>query len=90
MPSPIKKQVEAFQALCAVDRARLERLAALVNVSPEELWPDVWRDGFDDVEDGIRADIEADEYFRANKGVENSEVMAEAQRLIAVHGKRKA
>jgi hypothetical protein len=90
MNSRQKKMAEALAALSASERERLERLAALAQVTADELWPDVWRDGFDDVEEGIKADIEADEYFKANEGIDNAEVMAEARRVIAVHGKRKA
>ncbi|MES2162093.1 MAG: hypothetical protein V4476_13130 [Pseudomonadota bacterium] len=83
------KQSEAFAALTAEDRARLELLAALAQLSPEHLWQDVWLYGFDDVEEGILADLEADEYFKHNAGIDNAEVMAEARQLIAIHGKRK-
>jgi len=84
-----KKQAEALAALSAADRARLERLAALADMSPENLWPEVWRYGFDDVEEGIAADLEADEYFKTNPGIDNAEVMAEVRALIASHGNRK-
>lgn len=83
------KQTEALEALSAADRDRLERLAALAQVSAEHLWADVRLYGFDDVEEGIRADLEADEYFKHNAGIDNAEVMAEARQLIATHGKRK-
>lgn len=89
MDSKPNKQAEAFTALTAQDRARLERLATLAQLSPEQLWPDVWRYGFDDVEEGILADLEADEYFKHSAGIDNAEVMAEARQLIAIHGKRK-
>ncbi|HEX7987367.1 MAG TPA: hypothetical protein VF616_27925 [Duganella sp.] len=82
-----KNQTEALAALSAADRACLERLAARADVSPEVIWPDVWLYGLDDVEEGIRADIEADEYFKSNVGIDNAEVMAEVRNLIAVHGK---
>lgn len=89
MNSKQKKQAEALAALSAEDRARLERLAALANITPEQLWQDVWLYGFDDVEEGIQADIEADEYFKTNDGIDNAEVMAKARALIATYGKRK-
>ena len=87
MNSREKKQAEALAALSAAERARLERLAAMVKLSADDLWPDVWRYGFDDVEEGILADIEADEYFKSNAGIDNAEVMADIKKLIAVHGK---
>ncbi len=89
MNSKEKKQAEALAALSAADRARLERLASLVEMSAEHLWPEVWLYGFDDVEEGIAADLEADEYFKTNSGIDNAEVMAKARALVAAHGKRK-
>jgi hypothetical protein len=81
------KQLAAFAALSDADRSRLERLAAMAKLSADDLWPDVWLYGFDDVEEGILADIEADEYFKSNAGIDNAEVMADIKKLIAVHGK---
>ncbi len=89
MDAKQKKQAEALEALSAIDRVRLERLATLAQVSAEHLWPDVWLYGFDDVEEGIQADLEADEYFKHNAGIDNAEVMAEARKLIVTYGKRK-
>lgn len=89
MDSSRNKQLEALTALSAGDRSRLERLAVMAKLSAEDLWPDVWLYGFDDVEEGIRADIEADEYFKSNVGIDNAEVMGEVRNLIAIHGKSK-
>ena len=83
-----KKQAEALAALSATDRARLERLAAMARMSADHLWTDVRRYGFDDVEEGILADIEADEYFKSNAGIANEEVMRHIKDLIANHSKR--
>ena len=83
------KQLEALASLSDADRRRLERLAAMAKLSADDLWPDVWRYGFDDVEEGIHADIEADEYFKSNAGIDNAEVMADIKKLIAIHGKPK-
>jgi hypothetical protein len=88
MNSREKKQAEALAALSAADRARLERLAMMAKLSADDLWTDVWRYGFDDVEEGIYADIEADEYFKSNAGIDNAEVMGQIKDLIAAHGKR--
>lgn len=84
-----KKQAEALAALSAADRARLERLAALANVSAEHLWPDIWLYGFDDVEEGIQADIAADEDIAAGRTISNEEVMEQARLILESHAKRK-
>ncbi|MRW91743.1 hypothetical protein GJ699_17250 [Duganella sp. FT80W] len=89
MNSRLQKQAAALAALSPEDRARLERLAALAKLSPEDLWPEVWQYGFDDVEDSIDADLEAEEYFKENPGIDNAEVMAEARALVATYGKPK-
>lgn len=83
------KQLAAFAALSDADRSRLERLAAMAKLSADDLWPDVWLYGFDDVEEGILADIEADEYFRSNAGIDNAEVMRQIKNLIATQANRK-
>lgn len=81
------KQLAALAALSDAERTRLERLAVMAKLSADELWPDVWRYGFDDVEEGILADMEADEYFKSNAGIDNAEVMADVKKVIAIHGK---
>ncbi|WP_082491747.1 hypothetical protein [Duganella sp. Leaf126] len=88
MDTPHAKQAAALAALSDQDRARLQRLAALQGTDALQLWPDVWRYGFDDVEEGIRADIEADGYFMHHRGLDNAEVMSKASALVADHGKR--
>ncbi|MCU6501003.1 hypothetical protein LPN04_24675 [Rugamonas sp. A1-17] len=89
MNSRQKKQAEALAALSSADRARLERLASLADVTPEHLWPDVWLYGFEDVEDGVRADLEAEEDIAAGRTIPNDEVMAEARRIVESYAKRK-
>lgn len=89
MNSLLKKQTEALAALSADDRARLARLAVLANVSPEALWVEVWEYGFEDVEESIQADLRAEEYFKNNPGIDNTEVMVKARVLIAAYGKPK-
>lgn len=69
-------------ALSVTDIARLERLSALAYLAPEQLWPDVWLYGFDDVEEGIHADIQADEDIAAGKMISNEDVKAELQRMF--------
>ncbi|MYM88410.1 hypothetical protein GTP91_14655 [Rugamonas sp. FT82W] len=89
MDSRQKKQAEALAALSPADRARLDRLASLADVTPEHLWPDVWLYGFEDVEDGVRADLEAEEDIAAGRTIPNDEVMAEARRIVESYAKRK-
>lgn len=89
MNSRQKKQAEALAALSAADRARLERLASLADVTPEHLWPDVWLYGFEDVEDGVQADLEAEADIAAGRTIPNEEVMAEARRIVESYAKRK-
>lgn len=67
---------------------RLQRLADLAKVRPEDVWLDVRQYGWDDVEESIRADLEAQEYFKTNPGIPHAEVMAEAWRIIAANAKR--
>ena len=83
------KQLAAFVALSDADRSRLEQLAAMAKLSVDDLWPDVWLYGFDDVEEGILADIEADEYFKFNAGIDNAEVMRQIKDLIVTQANRK-
>ncbi|GJJ00374.1 hypothetical protein RugamoR64_09120 [Duganella rhizosphaerae] len=89
MNSRQKKQAEALAALSAPDRARLERLAALAQVSAEHLWPEVWQYGFDDVEESVQADLDADADIAAGRTIPNEEVMAQARRILEAHVKPK-
>jgi hypothetical protein len=84
-----KKQIEALASLSTFDRARLERLAALADVSPEYLWPDVWLYGFDDVEEGIQADLQADKEIAAGLTISNEEATAGFRRILDGHAQRK-
>ncbi|MDR7051856.1 hypothetical protein J2X54_004357 [Duganella sp. 3397] len=77
-----RKQADALAALTAADRERLLRLAQLENTTPEQLWPDVWLYGFDDVEEGIRADLQADKEIAEGKTIPNEDVMAGLQRMF--------
>jgi hypothetical protein len=87
MNSRENKQARALAALNAEDRVRLERLAALTDLAPDEIWPEVWQYGFDDVEDSIDAKQEAEEYFQTNTGIDHAEVMARARALVAAYGR---
>ncbi|MBP1207143.1 putative transcriptional regulator [Duganella sp. 1411] len=82
MNSREKKQAEALAALSAADRARLERLAARADVSPETIWPDVWLYGFEDTEESVEANLAAEEDIAAGRTVSNEEVMAGLKRIV--------
>lgn len=88
MNSRQKKQAEAFAALSAVDRARLERLAARADVSPDLMWPDVWRYGFEDMEDSVATNLDADDDIAAGRTVSNEEVMEGLKRIVDSHAGR--
>jgi hypothetical protein len=45
-------------------------------LTPEEIWPEVWQYGFEDVEDSIQAGLDAEEDVRAGCTVPYHEVMA--------------
>ena len=79
-----------LSALSADQMLRLQRLAELAKVRPEDVWGDVTRYGWDDVEEGILADLEGQEYFKTNPGVPHAEVMAEAWRIIGFNAKRQS
>ncbi|MBV6322409.1 hypothetical protein [Duganella violaceipulchra] len=89
MNSRQKKQAEALAALSAADRVRLERLAALAQVTAEHLWPEVWQYGFDDVEESVQADLDADADIAAGRTIPHEEVMAQARRILEAHVKPK-
>lgn len=89
MPTKQEKMAAELAALSPPERARLERLAALAKVSPEQLWPDVWNYGFDDTEDSIHAEIEADEAEAAGTLIPNEEVMAMAAQIVEQYAQRK-
>lgn len=92
MNSHLKKQAEALAALSASDRARLQNLAALVDMTPEELWPEVWQYGFDDVADSIQAEREGLEDYKAGRTIPHEQVMEQALRILEanVKNRRKA
>lgn len=61
----VKKQDEALAALSAGDRDRLQRLTVLARINPEDIWSEVWQYGFEDVEDSVQAELDADEDVKA-------------------------
>lgn len=82
MNSSLKKQTDALAALSTADRARLERLAARAEVSPEAIWNEVWLYGFEDTEESVEADIEAQADIAAGRTIPHEEVMAQARRIL--------
>ncbi|HEX8403210.1 MAG TPA: hypothetical protein VF670_01225 [Duganella sp.] len=89
MNSSLKKQAEALAALSAVERARLERLAARAEVSPKAIWNEVWLYGFEDIEESVEADIEAQADIAAGRTIPHEEVMAQARRILESNVRRK-
>lgn len=79
MNSSQKKKAEALVSLSAVDRERLDRLAARADVSAEAIWNEVWLYGFEDVEESVDADLEAQEDIAAGRTIPHEEVMAQAR-----------
>lgn len=92
MDLPSQKQAAALAALSAADSARLERLASKANVSVDSIWPEIYVYGFDDIEDSVQANLNADEDIAAGCTVAHDDVMAQARRILDanVRGKRKA
>jgi len=89
MDSKPDKQAEAFAALTAEDRARLDKLAVAAESTAEDLWPAVYRYGFQDIEDSVRADLDAQAERAAGLTIPHEDVMANAQRMIDSHGKQR-
>ena len=83
------KQAEALAALSALDLARLERLAARADVTPEAIWSDVWLYGFEDTEDSVETNLAADDDIAAGRTVSNEEVMEGLKRIVDSHAGRK-
>jgi len=92
MEIPSQKQAAALAALSAADFARLERLASKANVSVDGIWPEVYLYGFDDIEDSVQANLDADDDIAAGCTVAHDDVMAQARRVLDanVRGKRNA
>lgn len=83
-----RKYSDKLDALSDADRKRLARLAALAEISEQEMLFFVRRDGFEVCEQSIGSSLEADAYFEKNRGVDNAAVTASVRRLIASHAKR--
>lgn len=82
MNSRAQRMAEALAALSADDQNRLERLAALAGMRAEEIWPDVWRYGFDDTEESVQASIDADADIAAGRTIPHEQVMADMWRIV--------
>ena len=85
----LKKQAVAWAALSADGLVRLQRLAALAELSPEDIWPEVWQYGFEDVEESVQAGLDADQDIKAGKTVAHEEVMAKALLILEANVKNK-
>jgi predicted transcriptional regulator len=85
MNSRLQKQAAALAALSSEERSRLNRLAALVGTSAEEIWPTVYRYGFDDIEESVQAGLDAEADLAAGRTVLHEEVMADIQRMFDRH-----
>ena len=90
MDSRRNKQAEALATLGVEERARLEHLAVVAQLTPEEIWPEVWQYGFEDVEDSVQAVLDADEDVKAGRTVPHDEVMAKALAVLEARGRSKA
>lgn len=82
MNSRAQQMAAALAALSAGDRDRLGRLAERAGMRAEEIWPDVWRYGFDDTEESVHASIEADADNAAGRTIPNEQVMADMWRIV--------
>jgi hypothetical protein len=89
MTSKKNKQAEAPAALDAGERARLERFAESAQSTPEEIWPSVYRYGFDDIEETVQAGLDAEDTIANGGTTSHEELMAQAMQIIAQHGQRK-
>jgi len=89
MNSSQEKKAEALAALSAIDRARLDRLATRAEVSTEAIWNEVWLYGFEETEESVDADLEAQEEIAAGRTIPHEEVMAQARRILESNVRRK-
>ena len=88
MNSSQKKKAEALATLSVTDRARLDRLATRAEVSAEAIWNEVWLYGFQDIEESVDADLEAQEDIAAGRTIPHEEVMAQARRNLESNVRR--
>jgi len=89
MNSRLKKQAASLAALPPEERARLDRLAALAQSTPEEIWPSVQKYGFEDIEESVQAWLEAEEDAAAGRLIPHEQVMEEARQIVSQYGPRK-
>lgn len=86
MDRKLNKQAAALAALSTADSARLEKLATLAGSTAEDIWPAVCRYGFQDVEESVQADLDAQAEHAAGLTISHEDVMTKAQRTIETHG----
>ena len=89
MDSKSNRQADAFAALTAADHARLDRLAVLAGSTAEDIWPAVYRYGFQDMEESVQANLDAQVEHAAGLTISHEDVMANAQRMIDSHAKQR-
>ncbi|MBA5639075.1 hypothetical protein H3H37_18610 [Duganella sp. LX20W] len=82
MNSRAQQMADALAALSADERNRLDRLAERAGMRAEEIWSDVWQYGFDDTEESVQANIEADADIAAGRTIPNEQVMADMWRMV--------
>lgn len=82
MDATNSKTEAELNALTEDQMQRLQRMAELAQVRPEDVWLDVRQYGWDDVEESIQAHLEAEEYFKTNPGIPHADVMAEAWHIV--------
>ncbi len=75
-------------ALTPGHKRRLARLAKEAGCAPQDLLDDVFKFGFDFVEQDIRETNQGLAELAAGKGIPHSQVMAEARAIIERHARK--
>lgn len=75
-------------ALTPAHKRRLARLARECGCEPQDLLDDVFRFGFDFVEQDIRESSTGIAELEAGQGVPHDQVMSEAKAIIVRHARR--
>lgn len=83
------KLAAALAALSVEDRGRLARLAITADSTPEEIWPAVYRYGFDDMEQSVQADRDAEADIAAGRTMSHDDVMKAAWHAIDSHAQER-
>ena len=80
--------VTAGIALTPAHKRRLSRLAREAGCEPQDLLDDVFKFGFDFVEQDIRETSKGIAEIQAGKGIPHGQVMTEARALIERHARK--